>query len=244
MSRPGRGPAKVLPGEPVRVEWLRRVQAEYRSAALTHHLVHWLIQLGASPDLIEAGLRIVRDELAHSRMSHRVYLAAGGHEMPALAQETLALHRPADEPLWRSVTCAAVELFCLGETVAVPLFKVLRDGCTQPAARRALDRILRDEVRHRDFGWTLLEWLAELPLRDDVYKCIQSDLPQMFARLRRSYAPPEGARHTTIPAEYRQWGLMPAARYAEILERAVGRDYVPRFAAHGIDAAAAWEASK
>lgn len=225
----------------VRIEWLRRVQAEYRSAAITHHLVLWLIQLGASPDLLDAGLRIVKDELVHARMSHRVYIAAGGRDVPSLAQETLGLSRFASEPLWQAITRAGVEVFCLGETVAVPLFKVLRDGCSQPSAKRALDRILRDEVRHRDFGWTLLDWLSVLPVRDAVYDCIRSELPRMFSRLRQSYAPKEGATRTTISAEDRRWGLMPPARYAEILARTVTRDYAPRFAAHGIDAVAAWE---
>src|SRR5579883_1834465 len=53
----------------VRSEWLRRVEAEYRSAALTQHLTLWLIQVGASPDLVRAGLRIVRDEMTHAAMS-------------------------------------------------------------------------------------------------------------------------------------------------------------------------------
>jgi hypothetical protein len=36
---------------------------------------------------------------------------------------------------------------------------------------------------------------------------------------------------------------MPSARYAAILERAVERDYVPRFEKLGFDAAAAWQAA-
>jgi hypothetical protein len=219
------------------------VQAEYRSAAITQHLTLWLIQLGASPDLIDAGLRIVKDELTHARMSHRVYAAAGGRDVPQLAQETLGLSRPASEPLLLSTARAGVEVFCLGETVAVPLFKVLRDGCTAPAARRALDRVLRDEVRHRDFGWMLLGWLMELPAREAALRLVRAELPGMFSRLRRSYAPAH-AKQAAIHAEDRAWGLMPAARYAEILERTITRDYVPRFRAHSIDAAAAWEASK
>ena len=35
---------------------------------------------------------------------------------------------------------------------------------------------------------------------------------------------------------------MPVARYGEILERTLKRDYIPRFAALGFDAAAAWRA--
>ena len=65
--------------EAIASEWLRRVQAEYTSAARTSVFTHWLIQLGASPDLIRAGLRIVDDELAHAELSHAVVLDAQGH---------------------------------------------------------------------------------------------------------------------------------------------------------------------
>ena len=46
--------------ERVRDEWRARIAAEYTSAAVTQHLVLWLIQLGAPPDLIEQGLAIER----------------------------------------------------------------------------------------------------------------------------------------------------------------------------------------
>jgi hypothetical protein len=52
--------------------------------------------------------------------------------------------------------------------------------------------------------------------------------------------PDGGQSRREIPAADRAWGLMPIARYGEILERAVERDHVPRFGEHGIDAAAAW----
>ena len=232
---------KVTAGDSVRAEWLRRVEAEYRSAAITQHLTLWLIQLGASPDLIHDGLRIVKDELAHARLSQRTYAAAGGHDMPAIARETLGLRLGDREPLELAVTRAGVEVFCLGETVAVPLFKVLREECTVPSARAALDRILRDEVRHRDFGWALLAHLLELPFAPAVRELVARDLPLMLAKVRRSYAPEGGARRAEIPATDRAWGLMPVARYGEILERTVERDYVPRFGALGFDARAAWE---
>src|SRR5262245_40371956 len=118
-SPPGRAP-RAPASDAVRREWLRRVPAEYRSAAIAHHLTLWLIPLGASPDLLDAGLRIVKDELVHARMSHRAYTAAGGREAPALAQERLGLPRPPQEPLFLSIARAGVEVFCLGETVAVP----------------------------------------------------------------------------------------------------------------------------
>src|SRR4051794_9655621 len=80
----------------VQHEWRARIAAEYTSAAVTQHLTLWLIQAGAPPDLIDAGLAIVNDELVHSRLSHEVYTAAGGSEPPALDRDALGLVRMSD----------------------------------------------------------------------------------------------------------------------------------------------------
>jgi len=218
----------------VREEWRARIAAEYTSAAIAQHLVLWLIQAGAPPDLIDAGLAIVADELAHSRMSHEVYAAAGGAAPPALDREALGLAR-GEDALERDILRACVRVFCLGETVAVPLFRHLRGRCTEPVARAALDRILRDEVRHRDFGWDLLDWL--ITLADDVPARVTAALPAMLAELEASYGAANLAVATDDGAmtdEERAWGLAPPREYAEILARAVERDFVPRFAARDI----------
>ena len=222
--------------ERVREEWRARIAAEYTSAAITQHLTLWLIQAGAPPDLIDAGLAIVADELAHSRMSHEVYVEAGGTEPPAIVREQLGIAR-ASNVLELDILRAAVRVFCLGETVAVPLFKHLRERCTQPSARGALDRILRDEVRHRDFGWDLLDWLLASPIGDDVPELVAKQLPQMFAELAQSY----GSDNPTIANDdgemteaERAWGLAPPREYAEILAQTIEKDYRPRFTARGI----------
>jgi hypothetical protein len=225
----------------VRNEWLRRVEAEYRSAARTQHLTLWLIQIGASPDLVRAGLRIAGDEIVHAEMSHRVFLAAGGEGGPRLARESLELVRRPSDPLEYDVARTAVEIFCLGETVAVPLFKELREPCSVPVARRALDRILRDEVRHRDFGWTLLDSLVrDSPLADALRALVVRELPGWFAGLRAAYAPAETSTESKASPAERAWGLMPVALYRSSVDKAFKRDFVPRFARVGIDAQAAW----
>jgi hypothetical protein len=240
--------SRVVASDRVRAEWLRRVEAEYRSAAITHHLTHWLMQIGASPDLIRLGLRIVSDEMMHASLSHSAFLAAGGEGGPRIVRESLELPRHEDDLLEADVARVCVDVFCLGETVAVPLFKELRQECTVPAARRVLDRVLRDEVRHRDFGWTLLPALLELPAAPALRALIARELPLYFARLRRAYAHGAGnaqssVTYTEMDAGDRAWGLMPPARYAAVLARSVQRDWVPRFGRLGFDAARAWEAS-
>jgi hypothetical protein len=249
-TAPKRAPrSKPVPAtDAVRAEWLRRVEAEYRSSAITQHLTLWLTQIGASPDLVRAGLRIASDEIAHAEMSHRTFVTAGGEGAPQLARESLELVRRPALPLEHDVVRYGVEVYCLGETVAVPLFKELREGCTVPIARRALDRILRDEVRHRDFGWTLLAWLvdAEHPMANELRAVAISELPRSFARLRASYAPVQRAApakpERTMAPEERAWGLMPVSLYRAAVEKTLVRDWEPRFARLGIDARAAWEA--
>lgn len=226
----------------VRGEWLRRVQAEYTSAAITQNYTLWLMQIAASPDLIRAGLRIAWDEMVHARMSHRAYVAAGGDQAPELVRDRLGLRRTETEPLENEVTRVAVNTYCIGETVAVPLFKNLRQACTVPVARRALDRILRDEVRHRDFGWAVLGALLEGPLAAQLRAVATQALPVYFQKIQRSYG--ATLKHlSNMPATDRAWGLMPPAEYAAIVERTLTRDWIPRFGALGIDAQRAWDAS-
>ena len=135
------------PSDRVREEWRARIAAEYTSAAITQSLVLWLIQAGAPPDLIDAGLVIVGDELVHSRMSHDVYLAAGGTAPPAIVREQLGLSRTS-QSLEHDILLSAVRVFCLGETVAVPLFSHLRESCIEPVARAA-NRGAKSRVRVR-----------------------------------------------------------------------------------------------
>lgn len=234
----------------VRAEWLRRVEAEYRSAAIAHHLTLWLMQIGASPDLIRMGIRIALDEMTHASLSHRAYLAAKGEGAPQIVRDSLQLVRHPSDPLELDVARVCVDVFCLGETIAVPLFKNLRERCTVPVARRVLDRVLVDEVRHRDFGWTLLGALLDLPIAPAVRALVTRELPMYFARIRQAYGPAndlqknaqKNLRQSEVDDADRAWGLMPASQYAQVLARAVSRDWVPRFARLGFDAQAAWDA--
>jgi hypothetical protein len=195
-----------------------------------------------SPDLIGDGLRIVGDEMKHAELSHVVYVDAGGTEPPAIDRDQLALPRNFGRPLELDVVSFGVRIFCLGETVAVPLFAHLRSACTVESARAALDRVLVDEVRHRQFGWDLLDQLLELPGADVVREQIHRDLPRMFADLELSYgAGAIAAASEAITDEDRSWGLAPPDEYAEILHRTFAREYAPRFAERDIDAGAAWD---
>lgn len=216
----------------VQTEWARRVVAEYRSAASTADLVTWLIEVGADPDLIRDALRIVGDELTHAELSAGVLAAAGGAVTEPVARETLRLHRT--EPIELAMVRVCVEAFCIGETVAVPLFRRMLAGASVPLARSALRRIVADEARHRRFGWDLLDWCKQAPsCSAAVSKVLSNELPAMLARVGRAYG--EG-RAEDVPAEWRAWGLIAPREYALDLRTAQTRWWGPRL---GNDAALA-----
>ncbi|MBL8679121.1 MAG: ferritin-like domain-containing protein [Myxococcales bacterium] len=232
--------------ELVRAEWRRRVEAEYASACITQELVLWLMQIAASPDLIESGLEVVKDELAHAELSMQTYLAAGGTTPPVLDRARLCLPRTPGAPLEHDVLRACVDVFCLGETVAVPLFKNLREGCTEPNARAVMTRVLRDEVRHRDFGWTMLPWLFELPVGEELRAIVERELPVWFRRVRTAYGATAGravGADRVVDDSARAWGLMEISRYAAVVEETFEREWKPRFHEVGVDAERAWRAA-
>lgn len=208
------------------------MQAEYRSSAITQALTLWLTRVGASPDLIRAGLVIAEDELAHAELSHAVLAAAQGSLPGPMDRSALGLDRDPGVPLELDVLRHGLQIFALGETVAVRLFGRLREGATVPEVRAAFDRILRDEVRHRDFGWALLRWLAAA-LQPGVFGAAIAELLPTFAvGLAQSYADSDV---TEVSLEERAWGLMSGAEYAAALAETVRRDYIPRFAELGVE---------
>ncbi len=215
-------------------EWSRRVEAEYRSAAFAQELAHWLIVLGAPEWLVRDCTRITLDELAHARLSHAVARAAGLLTPPRVVRESLALPREPGSPLEHDAVRVVLETFCLGETIAVRLFSAMRKGCDVPVASRALDRILRDEVRHRDFGWDALQWLLTLDLDGSLRVLVGRELPGLLERQRAAYAPEGLERERTLPREDARWGLIPGARYVALVGETPRRDYRPRLEKLGL----------
>ncbi|MGI8809964.1 MAG: ferritin-like domain-containing protein [Acidimicrobiales bacterium] len=223
MSRPPAGAQRVVE------EWSRRTQAEYASAAIAHEVTLWLIQLGAPPDLIRDGLRVVGDELTHSELSAAVAGAAGGVERPVTinASDVAGFGGGASV---NGLGALVLRFFCIGETVAVPLFRMLRSGCTVPVARQALDRVLRDEAAHRQFGWDVLDWLLTTS-GEPVRLHLEPLLAPALDDVTRAYASsPTGHGSDALEPDVAKWGLAPPSAYAATVLEAVRRELLPRFA--------------
>lgn len=229
------GPEGQAPGNGARLvmaEWQRRTEAEYRSAALASQVTLWLIQVGAPPDLIRNGLQVVEDELSHSELSAQVAGAAGaGETPPVLDSQALTLPCP-DGPL-PAVALALVRFFCIGETVAVPMFRMLRAKATEPLCRDVLDVVLRDEARHRQFGWDGLDWLLDAH-QPRVGPAIAAALPAMMAEVHQAYGGSSDSSSSPLLPEVEAWGLADTSAYAATVTRALAADVTPRLKARGL----------
>lgn len=212
-------------------EWRNRVIAEYTSAAYTAQALHWTIQVALPEGLQDTAVRIVGDELAHARLSYECLVALGGEGVPvALEQERLAMPMPA-EGLLAALVDTIGRNFCFGETFAVPLFAEMRRRTTHPAARPVLDRVLRDEAVHRQFGWDALDALLALDT-DGVRARVEARIPGWRQSFHRAYGEmPDGP--PLLPEE-EAMGLLPLDEYVRIHDATWHGDLVPRLTRRGV----------
>lgn len=214
----------------VLAEWAARVQAEYTSAAVTARLVHLSIATGLPRPVVDTALRIVADELDHAELSHVCLCDLGGAEHAVSVDLDQLLPTGPRQPLAEAVTLV-LRSFCFGETLAVPLFRALRECARHPTAVAALDRIVRDEVVHRAFGWTVLDALLERD-PEGVRALSRQLVPALTTEFRETYGElPPGPALT--PGE-RAMGLMDRDRWRTTVEAALVADVGPRLARRGL----------
>ena len=224
--------------EHIAAEWQRRVAAEYRSAALTAQLAHLIIQVGLPHEFVDRAQRVVRDELDHAELSQEAMEYYGGTKPPVLRAERL---RHPVHPQGPVATLLDLVLanFCIGETLAVPLFQAMWRGVSDDVAKRVVQRVLKDEVIHRQLGWDLLD---ELLARDPggVRTFAASALDTHLSAVERAYAAQPG--HTSISSAAKSAGLIPPSDYHRILWETVGGFLVDCCSERGIELSERWAA--
>jgi len=221
----------VTPEQRIHAEWRNRVSAEYTSAAITAQVVHWMLQTGSPEPLVHLGLRIVRDEMDHAKLSHEALVALGGEDRPnVLSPERMAM-KPAPEGILASLLDSIVRNFCLGETFAVPLFNAMRINASHPAVLPMITRVLKDEAVHRAFGWEMLDVLVSIEPQG-VRARVQQRLPHWLEAYAQAYAQqPDKAELTDLE---RAAGMISHSEYARIFHETVSETLVPWFGQRGI----------
>jgi hypothetical protein len=211
----------------VQYQWARRIEAEYVSSVYAQDHARRLTALGAPTELIHDALDVAHDELRHAQLSSEVSQAAGGVAATPINPSVVAIAEPTD--LLATLITDTVLRFCLAETLAVRLFRLLHDEARVEAAKAALDQIVIDEPRHAALGWSTLDWLLdayETPTRSIVHR-IRDD---GITRLRAAYSAPSYA----LTRYEREWGLVSPSDYTTEFDTTVTRDFLPRFERRGL----------
>lgn len=189
-------------------------------------MLHWCLQLGVAPRVLDALRDLIADELDHATLSRAVHEAAGGQPAEVtVPRERLSFEILPHDPLERRALAAALQEYAFHETIALEAFRAMRQAPLRPRVRDAVARIFRDEARHRRLGWTLLDSLlgdAGAP------PWLHTLAPRALAQVEAVYA---GAPEPT--PEERTWGLLGPLDYARALRRS-HREIRARLARRGL----------
>jgi hypothetical protein len=236
---PKKNPDPTVNWSELQREWKARIVAEYHSAAFTAELVYLLIRLGAPYELLYTAHRIIKDELVHAERSFTMFQALGGQEqLVELRDETLRLPVYSSDT-FTQVTCTALQLFCLGETFAVPLFREMARRTKHHKATLVLRRILKDESVHREFGWSLLDYLLARD-REATQEIASAHVGDFLRQYQQGYGTDNAALPESVGPKEEGYGLMPRSSYVKVFNEALHQVILPRFAKRGIDAKTLW----
>jgi hypothetical protein len=148
--------------------WRQVALAEHASIASFARFVLDLLAVGAPADLVLAAQRATADEIVHARLAFGLashYLGEATGPGPLRVDGSID-----DSRDLASIVRAVIVEGCIGETVSAARAELELEGCSDPAVRRVLTAIARDERRHAQLAWQFVGWALrhDPSLRDVV----------------------------------------------------------------------------
>jgi hypothetical protein len=154
---------------------------ELEAAARFGHLSEALADTGARREVVGLAREAAEDELRHAALCRQLVVHHGGHVepsgLPVSAQDLPRPIAPRGLDRRQRLLYEVIALSCVTETLSLALLGRLVERANDDATRRAMQSILRDEVRHSRLGWAHLASEATSGARDIV----GAYLPAMLA---------------------------------------------------------------
>ncbi|MGK4003828.1 ferritin-like domain-containing protein [Sorangium sp. So ce1036] len=138
--------------------WTRAALLEHASIAAFARFALQLLSLGAPPGLVAATQAAMGDEAEHARLCFELASAFGGRDV---GPGPLAIDGALGGADAREILVTAVREGCIGETVAAIEAAEAALHATDPAVRRALEKIAEDESRHAELAFRFAAWAIE-----------------------------------------------------------------------------------
>ncbi len=142
---------------------------EHSSIAAFHRVALELLAHGAPEPLLAAGQRAALDEARHARHAFTLASAFAG---ATIGPAALPLGTSMDlAPTLEALAVRTVREGCIEETMSLLAAQRMLAGTRDPAVRRVLVALVRDERRHVDLAWKTVRWAVDVggaPVRDSV----------------------------------------------------------------------------
>lgn len=138
--------------------WLEDARLEHASVASFARFTLELLALGAPAELVLDAQRAGADEIEHARLCFGLASTYAGRNLgpgPLSMQGAFG-----DISLLEAAVHAARE-GCVGETIAAVVAGAQLAQATDPDAKRALERIARDEATHAELAWRFVSWAIQ-----------------------------------------------------------------------------------
>lgn len=135
--------------------WLRDGLEEHASIAAFARFTMLLLSVGAPPELVLASQRASVDEIHHARAC---FALAERYGEVARGPAPLPVHDSMSLMSLVQLAALTAEEGCVGETLGAALAAHQLERATDPASRRILRKIARDEARHAELAWRFVAW--------------------------------------------------------------------------------------
>ncbi|HZU99652.1 MAG TPA: ferritin-like domain-containing protein [Planctomycetota bacterium] len=160
--------------------WLLEARFEHASIAAFSGLSLDLMALGAPPRLVELAHRAALDEIVHARLC---FALASGYEGRAIgpgafAEARARERRGSERSEIERLAVEALRDGCLNEGFAAALAARALPEAKDEAVRTTLALIARDEARHVELAWSVLEWTLARGAGPAVERLLKAGMPE------------------------------------------------------------------
>ena len=139
--------------------WLQRARSESSVRCVFEQLADELAATGAHAEVVALARSAIGDEARHAAACVELATAYGAEGATLAA---VAVRLPDYEPDARlRATLHAVNLCCIGETIATAFVESCLGACEGPVLREVHRHHLADEIRHARVGWAHLATISE-----------------------------------------------------------------------------------
>jgi hypothetical protein len=141
--------------------WLHDAQKEHASVPAFSRISWALAAVGAPAELLAWSHRAALEEIDHARRCFALAAGYGGRSFTVEPMTDLLIGalELGDAPL-QTLARESVSDGCQLEDFNADVAAACAQACEEPATRRLLEQIAREERSHADFSWALLDWLV------------------------------------------------------------------------------------